>query len=110
MARWTIGQTPIAVLLAEHLTKETIIGLYRQGNVGDNILLRLRHTYSGLLVSHILVNIVGAKLKETGGPCKIFAACLLQRGRERAKDVEMGGGAEKAGSRKTSQTGTPSCP
>ena len=72
MARWTIGQTPIAVLLAEHLTKKTIIGLYRQGNVGNNFLPRLRHTYSGLLVSHILVNIVGAKLKETGGPCKIF--------------------------------------
>ena len=97
MARWTIGQTPIAVLLAEHLTKQTIIGLYRQGYAGNNFLLRLRHTYSGLLVSHILVNIVGAKLKETGGPCKIFAACLLQRGRERAKDVEMGGGRKGRG-------------
>ena len=80
MARWTIGQTPIAVLLAEHLTKETIIGLYRQGNVGNNFLLRLRHTYSGLLVSHILVNIVGAKLKETGGPCKIFTDRVMRGG------------------------------
>ena len=45
MARWTIGETPIAVLLAEHLTKETIIGLYRQGNAGNNFLLRLRPSY-----------------------------------------------------------------
>ena len=97
MARWTIGQTPIAVLLAEHLTKETIIGLYRQGNVGNNFLLRLRHTYSGLLVSHILVNIVGAKLKETGGPLQNFhrpRACC-KGGRERAKEVEMGGGQKR---------------
>ena len=79
MARWTIGQTPIAVLLAEHLTKETIIGLYRQGNVGNNFLLRLRHTYSGLLVSHILVNIVGAKLKEKVGAAAADVAARLRR-------------------------------
>ena len=100
MARWTIGQTPIAVLLAEaeHLTKETIIGLYRQGNMGNNFLLRLRHTYSGLLVSHILVNIVGAKLKETGGPCKIFTDRLPPaKGKGKGKGRGNGGGAEKAG-------------
>lgn len=72
MARWVIGQTPIAVLLAEHLKRENIIGIYRQGTQGNNYLLRLRHNFSGLTVSHILVAIVGAKLKEARGNCRIF--------------------------------------
>ena len=36
MARWVIGQTPIAVLLAEHFKRENIIGIYRQGTQGSS--------------------------------------------------------------------------
>ena len=72
MARWVIGQTPIAILLAEHFKRENIIGIYRQGVNGNNYLLTLRHNYSGLMVSHILVAIVGAKLKDARGTCRIF--------------------------------------
>ena len=68
-----------------------IIALYRQGNTGNNFLLRLRQTYSGLLVSHILIKILLVpNLKKPGSHAEFSPTAYLQRrGRERAKDVEM---------------------
>lgn len=68
-----------------------IIALYRQGNTGNNFLRRLRQTYSGLLVSHILIKILLVpNLKKPGSHAEFSPTAYLQRrGRERAKDVEM---------------------
>ena len=89
MACWVKGQTPIAVLLAEHLKRETVMGLC---TTGKNFLLRLRHTYTLGWWRHIywLTSLGG------GGACRILTdrAPNPCKGKGRGKGVATRDGKE----------------
>ena len=58
LAAWIVGDRPPAVVMGEHFVPANIIGIYRQGGNTSNYLLRLRHTHGGLLVAHMMTQVI----------------------------------------------------
>ena len=72
LATWIVGDRPPAVVMGEHFVPANIIGIYRQGGNTSNYLLRLRHTHGGLLVAHMLTQVIGQKLRQDQGQIRFF--------------------------------------
>lgn len=65
------GSPRLSPIVAE--ARETnIIGIYRQGGNTSNYLLRLRHTHGGLLVAHMMTQVIGQKLRQDQSQIRFF--------------------------------------
>ena len=60
-----IGEAPPALQLAQHFTPQAVVGIFRQR--GSDYLVRLRSGYSGSIVSHILTQVAGPRLRAQEG-------------------------------------------
>lgn len=72
LAAWIVGDRPPAVVMGEHFVPANIIGIYRQGGNTSNYLLRLRHTHGGLLVAHMMTQVIGQKLRQDQSQIRFF--------------------------------------
>ena len=80
---WLLGNTPIGVELPELLTEANIIGIFRTSQ--SNYLVRLRHGYGALRLSHLLLNVIAPRLRSGDSNERIFQDKPQNKGKGKGK-------------------------
>jgi len=69
-----------------------------QGANSNNYMIRLRHSHSGLMVSHVLLQIIGQKFRQDNAPQRIFTDRVGDvKGKGKGKGQGRGRGAKGRG-------------
>ena len=98
LSMWVAGALPPAIILGEHFNPAALLAYSEGGGHSSNYLIRLRHSYSGLLVSPVPLQIIGQKLRQDNAPQRIFTDRVGEvKGKGKGKGEGRGRGAKGRG-------------